>query len=150
MKTLKELRNIIANGEPEEKLTAAMEITNFMLPYNEEYNLLLDLEASATIEHFAITHPEKGGIDHGYRLELEALQTSIMARKSFLDMQLHAFQNSEIGIDAPDQDVVDNVKKLTDKVAKIVMKNQAIKGIIASLAEIATLINNTMERLKPA
>lgn len=135
---------MMREGTDEQKLTAAMEVAHFNFVYNEEYNLLLNLEAATKIAHYKATHTD-GGINHGYRLELEALCTQISARKSFLDMKMTAFHEGKIGIDAPDQKLVETVKKLTDKVSKMVLKDQAIGGIIKSLTEVAHLVNGTMD-----
>jgi len=145
MKTLNELRDLIDNGTEKQKLEASRELNNFLLAYNEEYNTLLDMEAAAETAHFKATHNEHG-IDHAYRLELEALQTKIAARKSFLDMKLRAFQHSEIGIHAPDPKTIDQVKDLADKVSKMVLKDKAVAGVISALADIAKIVNGTMEK----
>jgi hypothetical protein len=143
MKTLKELRELMNTGSAEEKLAASMELNNYLLTYNEEYNALLDLEASVTVALYEVTH-NPHGINHAYRLDLETLQTKITARKAFLDMKLRAFHHSEIGINAPDQATIDKVKELADKVAKKVLKEKAIDAVIAALTDIANIVNGTM------
>jgi hypothetical protein len=145
MRTLKELQKQMRDGSSEEKLAAAMEVANFNFVYNQEYNALLNIQASAEVAHFDATR-SKAGIDHVYRLELEALKARIEARKSFLDLQMMEFHASRIGIEGPDEKTIDTVKKMTDKVARQVLKDTAVRGIIAALSDIAALVNGTMSK----
>ena len=143
MRTLAELRHDMSTDSTEQKLTAATEISNFRMLYTEEYNLLLNKEVEAKVAHYDATH-NTTGIDHHLRLELEALMTSIVARKAMLDMQMTAVFDSRIGIVAPSQAVIDNVKKLTTLVSAAVLRDKAITSIVLALGDIARLVNGTM------
>jgi hypothetical protein len=143
MRTLAQLQRIIETGSDAQKLEASMEITNFMLAYNAEYNLLIDLEAAAKIEHWNVSH-DPAGIDHPRRLELEALLTNVASRMAFLDMKMLAFEHSSIGINAPDQATIYRVKAISDTVARTTTKNQAVVSILAAITEIAKIVDGTM------
>lgn len=146
MKSLGELRKIQNSEEAtdQERLAASMEIANFMLVYSKEFDMLLHLEANTDVAHFKATHDPKG-INQAYRLRLEVLQTNIKARKALLDMQMREILNSEIGIEGPDQKMIDRVKSLTTEVASAILKDEAIKGILSALAEIASIVNGSIE-----
>lgn len=143
MTTLSVLLETTATGSTDQKLAAAMDIANFMVLYNEEWNLLLRMEAATRIALYKVTHNEQG-VDEIRRLELEYLQTHLYARKAMLDLKMSALYSGEIGISAPGADVVKKVKQLSAAVAADMQRDRAITAILQSLARIAKLVDGAM------
>lgn len=140
MSTLAELQTRMNGDDPIDALAAANELTNYFLVYNDEYNVLVQKETEAELAIVAESS-NPAGVDHSKILDLQSLVLGTQSRMKVQDAKMIAFQASILAINPPTANQVAAVKQLTTQVAAMVVRDQAIEGIMVALGQVASIVN---------
>jgi hypothetical protein len=140
MQTLAQLQARMAGADQADAMAAAIELTNYLLIYNDEYNtLIVKRQDARAAEQAASVNP--AGVDHAEVLRLQSLILGIESRMAVQDARLIAFQASSLAINPPDANQVQQVKSLTTQVAAMIARDQGIESIMVALGQIAGVVN---------
>lgn len=140
MLTLAELQKRMNGDDPADALAAATALTNYYLIYNDEYNALVQKQTEAELAIMAESS-NPAGVDHSVILHLQSLVLGIQSRTKVQDAKMIAFRASTMAINPPTAAQVKAVRDLTMQVAAVVARDQAVQGLMATLGQVAGLVN---------
>lgn len=140
MPTLAEFQARMAGSDAKDAVAAGNELTNYFIIYNDEYNTLIRKRHEAETSLFDASH-NPAGVDHAEVLHLQSLILGIESRMKIQDGKMIAFQASGLSIAPPDAALVAQVNQLCAKVSVLAVRGAAIEAIMASLGQIAGLVN---------
>jgi len=140
MQTLAQLQARMAGEDQADALSAANELTNYLLIYNDEYNTLIMKRQEARSAERAVSM-DPAEVDHGEVLRLQSLILGIESRMAVQDARLIAFQASSLAINPPDAGQAQLVKALTVQVAAMITRDAGIEAIMVGLGQIAAVVN---------
>lgn len=140
MLTLAELQKRMNGDDPADALAAATALTNYYLIYNDEYNALVQKQTEAELAIMAESS-NPAGVDHSVILHLQSLMLGIQSRTKVQDAKMIAFRASTMAINPPTAAQVKAVRDLTMQVAAVVARDQAVQGLMATLGQVAGLVN---------
>lgn len=142
MKTLKQLQDAMQAADIDAARAAAVELANFYIIYNDEYNALQDTLVETHGQYIVATQGS-AGVDHPRALELRALELSLTARMALLDEKMRAFHMSDMKINPPSRETVARVKALSGQVAALNGQATAIDAVTKALTDMATIVNQS-------